>query len=317
MWCNSFVYVVCGSDGVLFFQWCVLCCGVEKFYLGMVFYVGQDMCVWCEVFQFGVDFVCFVFVCGSCVVVDVVLLWDYESWWVVEFDLYLLVDVIYFECICVFYGVLWKVGVIVDIVYLDYEWFGYQLVFVLSLYMVSDVVVEVFVQYVCIGGYVVVFYFSGIVDFDDVIWFGGYFGVFCELFGVCVEEFCLLYEGEMFEFDDGMFVDVWSEDFWFEGVQVVCMFVDGCLVVIWYVVGEGVVWYCVMCLDFVALLVCVCVEVGVELVLVGMLEGVEVVCCGDFVFVINYMDVVVQVVGEDLLGGDGIVFVGGVVVVKV
>jgi beta-galactosidase len=313
---NSLAHVARGSDGAMFFQWRASRRGAEKFHSGMVPHAGEDTRVWREVVELGQDLARLAPVCGSRVVADVAMLWDYEAWWAVELDSHPSAGVTFLDRVRAFHAALWRAGVTVDVVHPDHEWSGYQLVLVPSLYLVSDATAEALAQYVRMGGHAVVSYFSGIVDPDDAIRLGGYPGAFRELLGVRVEEFQPLAEGETVELSDGSVASVWTEDLRLEGAEAVVSHADGRPAVTRHAYGEGVAWYCATRLDPGALLARVCAESGVEPVLPGLPEGVEAVRRGDFVFVINHTDAAVSVPGEDLLGGDGTVPAGGVAVVR-
>jgi beta-galactosidase len=315
---NSLAHVARGSDGALFFQWRASRRGAEKYHSGMVPHAGTDSRVWREVVELGNDLKRLAAVRGSRVVADVAMLWDYESWWAVELDSHPSAEVTYLDRIQAFHAALWNAGITVDIVHPSHEWSGYQLVVVPSLYLVSDATAEALARYVETGGFLLVSYFSGIVDTDDAIRLGGYPGAFRDVLGVRVEEFLPLIEEH--DLDDGSVASLWSEDLRLQGAEAVISFADGRPAVTRHAYGEGVAWYAATRFDPASLLARVCAEAGVEPALAGLPAGVEAVrrrgADGDFVFVLNHTDAPVRVEGEDLLGGDGTVPAGGVAVVK-
>lgn len=131
----SYYVIVYGVDFVLYFQWrqfVVLC---EKFYFVMVLYVGYfEMRVSKEFKKIGDEFLCLDEILELIIKSEVVLLFDWENWWVFEESMGFRNDIFYFEYIDVYYKVLYKLKINVDVVDLKEDLIRYKFVVVLFLY---------------------------------------------------------------------------------------------------------------------------------------------------------------------------------------
>jgi beta-galactosidase len=87
----------------------------------------------------------------------------------------------------------------------------YRVVFVPSLYLVSDADAANLASYVASGGTVLIGPYSGVVDEFDHVRLGGYPGAFADLLGVRLEEFTPLLPGASVGLDNGARGMVWSE----------------------------------------------------------------------------------------------------------
>lgn len=304
--------VVYGVDLVQYFQWWKSCGLVEKFYGVVVDYVGYiDICIGCEVCQFGEIFSKLLEVRGCCIEVKVVIIFDQQNCWVLD-DVQGLCNfgMEYEKMVNEYYCLFWEQGIVVDVIDVDVDLMLYQLVIVLMLYMVCDGFVGWVEVFVVNGGYLVIIYWIGIVNEFDFCYFGGFLGLLCNLLGIWVEEIDCLNDGE-FNLVQGFVgnqcglqgfyqVCYFCELIYIESVQVLVIYWDdfyvGWLVVMVNVFGKGKVWYVVFCND----LVFQCdffIVLSKELVLLWvivmeLLFGVVVIVCIDgdnvFIFLQNY-----------------------------
>jgi beta-galactosidase len=322
---NSLAHVARGSDGAMFFQWRASRAGAEKFHSGMVPHAGTDTKVWREVVQLGGDLGRLAEVCGSRVVADVAILWDYQSWWAGELDSHPSAQATYLERVQAFHAALWHAGITADVAHPEGDLSAYRLVIVPSLYLTTDAAASNIAGF---GGHVVISYFSGIVDSNDAIRLGGYPGAFRELLGVRTEEFHPLLPGESVALDDGSRATVWTEDLRLDGAEALVRYVDGPVPGRPAVTRRGTATYVATRLDDDAtgrLLAGVCDAADVRPVVEGLPPGVEAVRRRgehDYLFLLNHGSepASLSVSGLDLLTGrDGAVELEpfGVAVVRV
>ncbi len=330
---NSLQHVARGADAVCFFQWRASRAGAEKFHSGMVPHAGTETKVWREVVELGGHLKALREVAGTRVQADVAILFDWNAWWAVELDSHPSADVRYLTMVRDYYEALWGHGVTVDFARPNDDLTAYKLVVVPALYLVSDEAAANVADYVRGGGHLLCTFFSGIVDEDDALRLGGYPGAFRELFGVRVEEFFPLAEGETVQISDDARGAIWTEAVHAEGADVVATYLDGPLAG-WPAItshrhGGGVGRYVTSRLDPSSLSTLVarcCEEAGVRAPIIAA-AGIETVRRrghgGSYLFVINHTqrDADVQAVGEELLAGATVtnslrVPAGGVAVVR-
>lgn len=208
---NSLGHVARGADGVMFFQWRASRFGAEKFHSAMVPHAGTSSRTWREVCELGSDLRELAPIGGSTVRAAVAVVWDWESWWALEFEFRPSVDVSYRDRMRAFYEALWDQGVTVDFVRAGGALDSYAAVFVPSLYLLSQDAADGLRRYVENGGTILVSFFSGIVDEFDRVHAGGFPGALRDILGVTIEEFHPLRAAENVELSDGSTADVWSE----------------------------------------------------------------------------------------------------------
>ncbi|MEE1619597.1 beta-galactosidase [Brachybacterium sp. J153] len=332
---NSLSHVARGADGVMFFQWQQSRAGAEKFHSAMVPHAGRDSEVWRGTVGLGRVLQALASVRGSRVLNRVALVMDYPSWWASELDSHPTQALSYPGELLRWYTALWDLGLGVDLVPVGGDLDGYDLIIAPTLYTVRDEDAERLAAAAREGAQVVITFFSGIVDENDLVRLGGYPGAFRELLGVRTEEFDPLLEDEVRHLDDGSSADLWSERTHLEGARAVRTWADGPLhgwpAVTRHEVGEGAAWY-VAARPSVAGLEALLEEIadaaGVEPAVPGLHRDVEAVrrFAEDgttYLFVLNHSDrdQVVQVDGRDLLTGhtaDGAFTVpaGGVAVIE-
>jgi beta-galactosidase len=331
---NSVQHVARGADGVLFFQWRASRAGAEKFHSALLPHAGTDTRVWREVVELGEVLGRLGEVVGSGADNDVALLFDYEAWWACELDSHPSSDVTYLDRAHAIHRSLSDLGVGVDILNPDHDLSGYRLVIVPTLYSVDDDVATRLAEAVDGGTTALVTYFSGITDENDHVRLGGYPGMFRELLGVRVEEFCPLRAGERVRLTDGSTADVWTEHLHLTGATSLAEYADGPLPGVPAITrrehGQGAAWYLATRLEQTSLdrLVGRLVEEAGVRPVTATRAGVEVTgrVADDgrrWTFVVNHTDedADLDLAGHDLVSdrptGDRVrVLAGGVAVIR-
>lgn len=225
---NSLQHVARGSDGALFFQWRAATFGAEKFHSAMIPHAGTDTATWREVCRLGRDLRRLEDVVGSLVErprVGIVL--DWESWWAAEMDSHPSVDATPITQVRRWYGVLWDLGVTVDLVAPTDDLSEYDLLVAPTWYLVRDEGARRVCDYVAGGGVLVLTYFSGVVDENDHVRTGGYPGAFRDLVGLVIEEFAPLLEHQNVGLSDGSTGSLWTDRARVTSASVLATYLDG------------------------------------------------------------------------------------------
>ena len=218
-----------GARGVMFFQWRQSKAGAEKFHSGMVPHGGTETRTWREVKDLGHELRGLGEVLASHVQVEVVILFDWDTWWALELDARPSKDVRYLEQVYSFYGALWRQNITVDFAQPDADLSGYKLVVVPNLYLVCDEAAANLERYTEGGGTLLMAFFSGIVDENDQVRLGGYPAPFRKLLGLRVEEFDALPVGvtHTIKGERDFSADLWSDVITLEGAEVLATFAEG------------------------------------------------------------------------------------------
>ncbi|WP_319018817.1 beta-galactosidase [Microbispora sitophila] len=334
---NTLAHVARGSDSAMFFQWRASRYGAEKFHSAMVPHAGTDSRIWRDVVALGADLRRLAGVRGARVTADVAVVWDWESYWALEFEWRPSADLRFRERIEAYYEALWREHVTVDFVHPSADLSPYRLVVAPSSYLLGEAPAKNLHRYVEAGGHLLVSYFSGIVDENDTIHPGPYPGALREVLGVAVEEFHPLREHETVTLSSSRTGPspatgrIWSERVRLTGALAVHEFADGPdaghPAVTRHDLGAGSAWYVSTALDAESglrgLVARVLDHAGVSRPR-GLPDTLELVRRGDHVFLINHADepaTVTGVTGTGVLDGaayDGSATVpaGGVVVVR-
>ncbi|WP_261985708.1 beta-galactosidase [Microbispora sp. CSR-4] len=334
---NTLAHVARGSDSAMFFQWRASRYGAEKFHSAMVPHVGTDSGIWRDVVALGADLRALAEVRGARVTAEVAVVWDWESYWALEFEWRPSADLRFRERIEAYYEALWREHVTVDFVHPSADLSPYRLVVAPSAYLLAEAAAKNLHLYVEAGGHLLVSYFSGIVDENDTIHPGPYPGGLRDVLGVAVEEFHPLREHETVTLrSPGSLVPgatgrIWSERVRLAGAGAVREFADGPdaghPAVTRHDLGAGSAWYVSTALDGESGLRDLVAEVldhaGVSRPR-GLPDTLELVRRGDHLFLINHADAPVTVDGVTGAGvldgaaydGSATVPAGGVVVVR-
>ncbi|MFB9906015.1 beta-galactosidase [Allokutzneria oryzae] len=227
----SYQAVARGSDAVLYFQFRQSRGGAERFHSAIVPHAGPETRVFREVAELGAELAGLPEILGSRVEADAALLMDWSSWWALEAESHPATDLSQVDANLAHYRPLWESRITTDIVHPSADLSRYRLVVVPNLYLVDEAVAANLADYVRAGGYLVMSFFSGIVDGNDRVHLGGYPAPFRELLGVHVEEFWPLPPNGAvgLAFTDGHHgtATVWSEWINLEGAEPLATFAGG------------------------------------------------------------------------------------------
>ncbi|MFE6594942.1 beta-galactosidase [Streptomyces sp. NPDC057781] len=294
-----------GADAVNFFQWRSSRGGAEKYHEGMLPHGGTDTRVWREVRALGAELAGLAAVAGSRVAADAAVVLDVESWWALETDSHPSCDIRLLDQVRRHYRPLWEVGVTTDVVHPDHDLSAYRLVVVPNLVLMREETAARLADYVHGGGHLVVSFFSGIVDDCDRIHAGGYAAPARDWLGVRIEEFWPLADGDMATLEPGKdtaegvpggTADLWCDTLHPEpGAEVLLSYVDGPLsgrpAVTRHRYGQGTVTYLGTRPDRTTMdrLVRDAADAaGATRTMPGLPPGVEAVCRGDTLFLLNH-----------------------------
>jgi beta-galactosidase len=178
-----------GADTVQYFQWRKSRGGMEKFHGAVVDHVGHENTrVFADVAEVGKVLEKLDAVIGTKVSTQVALIYDWENRWALD-DSYGPVrgEKGYLETCQAHYRIFWKHGIPVDVINMDQPLEHYSLVITPMLYMVRPGVAERLTAFVENGGTLVVTYLSGIVDENDLCFYGGFPGPLRFLLGIWAE----------------------------------------------------------------------------------------------------------------------------------
>ncbi|MFB5267735.1 beta-galactosidase [Paenibacillus enshidis] len=187
-----------GADSILYFQWRKGRGASEKFHGAVVDHSGHEHTrVFREVAEVGDILQKFGEIRGTSVEPEVALIYDWENQWAMD-DAQALKprEKGYIATCQAHYRAFWKRGIPVDIVDMDRNFSGYKLIIAPMLYMVRPGVAERLEQFVQQGGTLVVTYWSGIVDENDLTFLGGFPGPLRKLLGIWAEEIDTLYDAD-------------------------------------------------------------------------------------------------------------------------
>ncbi|WP_327047001.1 beta-galactosidase [Microbispora sp. NBC_01189] len=342
---NTLAHVARGSDAAMFFQWRASRHGAEKFHSAMVPHAGADSEVWRDVVALGADLRRLGGVRGERVTAEVALVWDWESYWAVEFEWRPSADLRFRDRVEAYYEALWREHVTADFVHPSADLSPYRLVVLPSSYLLGEAPAKNLHRYVEAGGHLLVSCFSGIVDENDTIHPGPHPGALREVLGLTVEEFHPLREHETVPLrrsgepgGTGPAGRIWSERVRLAGARAVHDFAGGPdaghPAVTRHDLGGGTAWYVATALDpapgdgahdgdLRGLVTRVLDHAGVSRPR-GLPDTLEVVRRGGHLFLVNHADAAVTVGGVTGTGvldgaaytGSATVPAGGVVVVR-
>jgi beta-galactosidase len=197
-----------GADSALYFQWRRSRGDCEKFHGAVVEHAGStDARVFREVAQIGEELARLspMLIGTSVPRARIGVLHDWDNRWAQECGNTPGRPPLYVEAVTKHFKALWRRNVAVDVVRLDADWSGYDLLVGPQLYQLAtgafplgdwpgparsrSNVAEKIKAFIEGGGAFVLTHLSGIVDENDLVFEGGYPGPLRETFGVWVEEF--------------------------------------------------------------------------------------------------------------------------------
>ncbi|NQX28041.1 beta-galactosidase [Microbacteriaceae bacterium VKM Ac-2854] len=177
-----------GADGILFFQWRQSRAGSEKFHSAMLPHAGTDTRTWREVAALGAELAALPSLPAGSRDARVALVFDWENWWALRNpDHPVVLD--YLATIQEWYSAVHRQHVQLDIVLPTSDLSGYAVVVAPELYLLRAEGAANLIAFVEGGGDLLVTAFSDVVDENDAFRPGGYLTQLRDLLGVRVVEF--------------------------------------------------------------------------------------------------------------------------------
>lgn len=196
---SSLQAVAHGSNSVQYFQWRKGRGACEKFHGAVLDHYGKsDTRVFQETARLGNRLEGLSQVCKTNLKPQAAILFDWENWWAAEDSQGPRNSGLHYkETVLAHYRAFWKLGIPVDIIDMEKELSGYQLVVAPMLYLYRANIAEKMKKFVELGGTLVGTYWSGIVNDTDLCYLGGMpGGGMAEVFGLRSEEIDALYDGQ-------------------------------------------------------------------------------------------------------------------------
>ena len=209
---DALTHVAHGADAVCFFQWRQSSRGAEKFHSAMVPHAGADSDLFRSVTELGRTLEQLAPVAGSTRRrARAAIVFDWNSWWASEQDSHPTSRFDYHQEALDWYSAFLALGVRADVVPLETELTGYDVVITPGLYLLTADNAARLSDYANGGGHLVATYFSGIVNEHDHAWLGGYPGPLRALLGIRIQEFGPLADGDTAELDNGLTGTLWTD----------------------------------------------------------------------------------------------------------
>ncbi len=194
----SYQAVARGADTVMFFQLRRSIGACEKYHGAVIEHVGHEHTrvfrecaeLGRELKELGDSFL------DARVRAKVAILFDWENWWAAELSSGPTVALKYVDEAHKAYDALFRANIAADVVSVEADLSGYDLVIAPVLYMVKPGVARRLEDYVQAGGTFVTTFFSGIVNENDLVTLGGYPGELRKLLGIWAEEIDALLPGQ-------------------------------------------------------------------------------------------------------------------------
>lgn len=186
----SYQAVAHGADTVMFFQLRRSVGACEKYHGAVIEHVGHEHTrVFRECAELGAElYKLGDTVLDSRVQSKVAILFDWDNWWAVELSSGPTIALKYVDEAHKFYDALYRAGISVDMIGVEADLSGYDLVIAPVMYMVKPGVADRIERFVNDGGKFITTYFSGIVDENDRVTLGGYPGELRKVLGIWSEE---------------------------------------------------------------------------------------------------------------------------------
>ncbi|WP_081913113.1 beta-galactosidase [Glycomyces sp. NRRL B-16210] len=245
---HSLGHVARGSDGAMFFQWRASTAGAEQFHSAMLPHSGTRSRVWREVVELGRYLKALAEVQDSTVEpARAAIVVDDLSGWALQHGLKPHRELRYGRELRTWHRALWRRQILCDVVPVDADLDGYDLVIAPTLLVVDDAAAERLRAVPERGGTLVATYLSGVCDRDGKVVTGGFPGAFREVLGAWTDEFYPLQEGERTALDNGAAVEDWTERVHLEDAEAVLRYASGSLsggpAVTRRAVSGGAAWY--------------------------------------------------------------------------
>ncbi len=204
-----------GSDGVMYFQWRAGRFGTEKFHSAILGHRGTQSRTWRECSALGNELKNLSELVGTKVSTPIAMLADWNSRWALGTPEAMPSEAFnWMDLAKSWNSALASQGLQVDIVRPQTDMIAYKVLLVPNAYLIDSITSEFLKSFVSAGGIAVVGPFSGVVDENDHVHFGGAPGPISELLGISVDEWWPIVDGqhELVELDGLQFnVSRWSE----------------------------------------------------------------------------------------------------------
>ncbi|MBQ4563000.1 MAG: beta-galactosidase [Lachnospiraceae bacterium] len=207
---SSLMAVAHGSDSVQYFQWRKGRGGSEKFHGAVIDHNGKaEGRVFEDVKQVGETLEKLQEIVGSKTVSKVALVYEYKNRWLLDnASGFQLEDKKYKRTCINHYKEFWKRGINVDVIGLNVDLSGYEVLILPMLYSMSEQEIDKVERFVASGGTVIATYVTGYADEHDLCYLGGFpGGKLKDVFGLTADEIDSLYE------TDSNRVELWGKTY--------------------------------------------------------------------------------------------------------
>lgn len=186
----SYQAVAHGSDTVMFFQMRRSIGACEKYHGALIDHAGHENTrVFGEMSALGEELEKLEgMLLGGRMNAKAAIVMDWDNWWAAEYSAGPSKLINYPEELLAYYRAFYRHNIPVDMISVEDDLSGYQLVVAPMLYMCKEGFDEKLRQFVAAGGHFLTTYFSGYVDEHDLVVTGGYPGRLKDILGIWVEE---------------------------------------------------------------------------------------------------------------------------------
>ncbi len=193
----SYQAVAHGSDTVMFFQMRRSIGACEKYHGALIDHAGHEHTrVFREMETLGAELEKLGGVLpGGRTKAKAAIVMDWDNWWAAEYSAGPSRLINYTEELLTYYKAFYRLNIPVDMISVEDDLSGYQLVAAPMLYMCKGGFDEKLRQFVAAGGHFLTSYFSGYVEEHDLVVTGGYPARLRDILGIWVEESDALPEG--------------------------------------------------------------------------------------------------------------------------
>ncbi len=179
-----------GAESALYFQIRRCRSGFEKFHGAMISHAGREdtrigrelKALGDTLKRLGNTFL------GSRIHADAAIVMDWDSRWGVQIPSNIQKGTRYMEEVSYYYEWFYSQNIMTDIVRPGGDLTKYKVIAAPMMYMMDEEIAENIKKYVRQGGTFIMTYYSGIADYEDNVWLGGYPGLLRDMFGMWVEE---------------------------------------------------------------------------------------------------------------------------------
>lgn len=179
-----------GSDTVMFFQMRRSIGACEKYHGAVIDHVGtENTRVFREIAALGAELENLEdTTLAARTKAKIAIVFDWDNWWATTLSAGPSEAVNYYDEVYQYYRTLFQMHIPVDMVSVEEDLSGYQVLIAPLLYMCKDGYDEKIRKFVSQGGTFVTTYFSGYVEDHDLVITGGYPGRLRDVLGIWVEE---------------------------------------------------------------------------------------------------------------------------------